>query len=353
MQSPQSVLHSESGLTAIAPAQNDEFWEAPQPREAPQEQEPELGDLANHSQFLLAAIAPQTLTLSYANDYFRKLLGAQTPHGELGAAWLQCLATEDVAALERLYRGHVLRLILAQHCPCQIDSPEFRFLDQPLTVIWQTDANSAPKFLSLWLRSPGLRVTRRVPDSVPDTDEIANLQNLSPEAFKARLNDEQQVHQLEQRLDFSQYQVEGQLLLEGLEITEQEAVRQLTNLLIDRDSILRPEKFQQVNQGLRSLFRADNSIILSAEGEQARLFIGSEYEELNVTAYAMQSLQGSHFLKAAEVNQVYTVPDLHHSCQTECERNLQELGIHSLLLIPLVVKAAADGKGSRQLAGLV
>lgn len=351
MQSPESVLHSESGFTAIAPAQDDEFWEAPQPRKEPQEPESELGDLVNHSQFLIAAIAPQTFALSYANDYFRKLLGAQTPHGKQGAAWLQCLATEDVDALERLYRGHVLRLILAQHG--QADLPELRFLDQPFTVTWQTELDSTPKYLSLWLRSPRLRVTRRVPDSLPDTDEIANLQNLSPEAFKARLNDEQQVRQLEQRLDLSQYQVEGQLLLEGLEITEQEAIRRLTNLLIDRDSILRPEKFQQVNQGLRSLFRADNSIILSAEGEQARLFIGSEYEELNVTAYAMQSLQGSHFLKAAEVNRVYNVSDLTLSCQTECERNLLRLGIRSLLLIPLVVKATVTGQGSRQLAGLV
>lgn len=347
MQSPESVIHPKSSPTAIAPTQDDGFWEEQLPERVIQENKPGLGDLANHSQFLMAAIAPQTLALSYANDYFGKLLGAQTPQREVGQAWLQCLAPEDRVALQQLYRGHVLRLVLSQQYRTNL--PELRFLDRPITVTWQAAPIAVPRYLSLWLRSPGLRVTRLASES----DELADLSHLSPEALKAKLNDEQQVRQLEQRLDLSQYQVEGQLLLEGLDITEQEAVRRLTNLLIDRDSILRPEKFQQVNQGLRSLFQADNSIILSAEGEQARLFIGSEYEELNVTAYAMQSLQGSHFLKAAEMNRVYNVSDLTLNCQTECERRLLSLGIRSLLLIPLVVKATATSKGARQLAGLV
>nr|WP_290221874.1 GAF domain-containing protein [Trichocoleus desertorum] len=346
MQPPESVINLEPSQTAIAPTQDDGFWEEELSR-AEQESQPALGDLVNHSQFLMAAIAPQTFALSYANESFWKLLGAKTPQMEQGQAWLQCLAPEDVTALQQLYRGHLLRLILSQHH--QTHLPELRFLDQPIRVTWQTTPNSTPRYLSLWLRSQGLRVAQLEAES----NKFADLNHLSPEALKAKLLDEEQLRQLEQRLDLSLYPVEGQLLLEGLDITAQEAVRRLTYLLIDRDSILRPEKFQQVNQGLRSLFRADNSIILSAEGEQARLFIGTEYEELNVSAYSMASLQGSHFLKAAEVNQVYTVPDLHLHCQTECERNLQELGIRSLLLIPLVVKATATGKGSRQLAGLV
>lgn len=247
MESPESVIHPESSPITIAPT-HDGFWEEELPELAIQEKEskPGLGDLANHSQFLMAAIAPQTLAFSYVNDYFGKLLGAQTPQRQLGQSWLQCLAPEDGVALQQLYRGHILRLILSQLY--RTDLPELRFLDRPLAVTWQAAPTGVPRYLSLWLRSQGLRVTRLEPES----DEFADLSHLSPEAFQAKLSDEQQVWQLEQRLDLSQYQVEGQLLLEGLDITEQEAVRRLTNLLIDRDSILRPEKFQQVNQGLRS-----------------------------------------------------------------------------------------------------
>src|SRR5687767_11018139 len=115
MQPPESVINLEPSQTAIAPTQDDGFWEEELSRVEIQESQPALGDLANHSQFLMAAIAPQTFALSYANESFRKLLGAQTPQTEQDQTWLQCLAPEDVTALQQLYRGHLLRLVLSQH----------------------------------------------------------------------------------------------------------------------------------------------------------------------------------------------------------------------------------------------
>jgi hypothetical protein len=58
-----------------------------------------------------------------------------------------------------------------------------------------------------------------------------------------------------QRLRLDNYQLTGQLLLEGSDVTERETIRHIIGLLIDRDSILRPDKFRRINKRLRSLFR--------------------------------------------------------------------------------------------------
>jgi hypothetical protein len=78
-----------------------------------------------------------------------------------------------------------------------------------------------------------------------------------------------------------------------------------------------------------------------------------ERKELRSTVHSIQSLAGSHFLRAADANRVWNVPDLSLDCQTDFERSLLNQGIRSMLLIPLVLKAMKSGKGARQLAGIV
>jgi hypothetical protein len=168
-----------------------------------------------------------------------------------------------------------------------------------------------------------------------------------PDSVEIPLDIEPILQALATQLPYSREVVQLKAWKQNLEM-----IHHLMQLLIEQDSILQPEKFQQVNQGMRSLFRARNSIILSAEREQAQLFISTDYEALDVTVYAMQALQSSHFIRAAEANQVQNIPDLSLDCQTECEQQLLAKGIRSLLLIPLVVKAPALGT-SRQFMGLV
>ena len=366
MQSPESAVKLEPSQSAIAPIQEDELWGEllPQPDEVAMSEadlpEPvvvmsnamsEAPDWfetwQRQSRVLLAAIAPQTLDLQYATDSFCQLLGGLTPQATAATAWLDRLEATDALAVQRLYRQHILYVLLRQVCPAL--PAQWRGLTQTITVTVPQPEARNPRFVSLWFRSEGLRVTPLATAQA----HWADWQQLSETEGIARLTDPQQCQQLEQRLQLADYRIEGTLFLEGLDITAEEQIRRLTHVLIGRESILRPEKFQQVNQELRSLFRADHSIILSAEGEQARLFIGAEYDELNVTAYSMQALQGSHFLRAAELNQVCNVPDLSVNAQTDCEDYLLEQGMRSLLLIPLVVKSMTAGKGSRQLAGIV
>ncbi|NET30986.1 MAG: GAF domain-containing protein [Cyanothece sp. SIO1E1] len=149
------------------------------------------------------------------------------------------------------------------------------------------------------------------------------------------------------------YQVEGVLLIEGLDVTDRETIHTLTQLLISQESVLQQPKFSQVSQLMRFLFRAQSSLILSAEHEQAKLFMGLEDETRQVTTYAMQSLQASHFIQAARSNQVLNIPDLATDCPTECERSLLTSGVRALLLIPLTMKSTRWGSESGGLLGLV
>lgn len=358
MQSPESAVKLEPNQSTIAPYQENEFWDEPLPQpeepmsDAPQEfthAEQWLQVWQQQSQVLLAAIAPQTLTFEYATDSFCQLLGGVTPHNSVATQWLDRIPANDRLAVQQLYRRHIIYAVLRSVCPAV--PTHWRGLEQTITVHFPAIDQIAQegRFVLMSLRSAGVQVT---PLATMQTD-WSDWQQLSESEIIARLSDPQQWEMLEQQLSLDDYQLNGVLFLEGVDITLREKIRRLTHLLIDRESILRPEKFQQVNQALRSLFRADNSIILSAEGEQARLFIGTEYEELEVAAYAMKQLQGSHFLRAAEQNRIWNVSDLSINCQTECEQHLLAQGVRSLLLIPLVVQSMTSMPGSRQLAGIV
>lgn len=306
----------------------------------------------NHSQLLIAVVEPATFKLLYANDYFCSIMGIAGTYSDLDEGEIKLsdlLPDLKGVAVESLYRQHVLHLVLRDIY--QVKVPNLRLLDQPVIVSLRSPLYPEPRFIEFAFRSDQLTIARL--DS--EVDELADLdiQQLLVEDYSAGLIDAAQLEAWRQRLRLENYQLSGHLLLEGADVTERETIRHIIGLLIDRDSILRPDKFRRINKQLRSLFRANNSLILSAENDQTRLFMSTERKELKTTIHSIPSLSGSHFLRAADANRVWNVPDLSVDCQTDCERALLNQGIRSMLLIPLVVRAMKAGKGARQLAGVV
>jgi len=305
-----------------------------------------------HSQLLMAVVEPGTFTLRYANDYFCSMMGIAATYSDLGTREIRLpdlLPDLKGTAVESLYRQHVLHLVLRDIY--QVRIPSLRLLDQPVIVSLKSPLYPEPRLIEFAFRSEQLTIARL--DS--EVDELADLdlEQLLVQDYSSRLIDSAQLQAWRQRLRLENYQLSGQLLLEGSDVTERETIRYITGLLIERDSILRPDKFRRINKRLRSLFRATNSLILSAESEQTRLFMSTERKELRATVYSIASLSGSHFLRAADANRVWNVPDLSLDCQTDCERSLLHQGFRSMLLIPLVVRPMKSGKGTRQLAGVV
>ncbi|MBW4544839.1 MAG: GAF domain-containing protein [Symplocastrum torsivum CPER-KK1] len=304
-----------------------------------------------HSQLLMAVVEPSTFTLRYANDYFCSIMGIAGTYADLADREIRLpdlLPEMKGTAVDSLYRQHVLHLVLRDIY--KITVPRLRLLDQPVIISLRSPLYPEPRFIEFAFRSDQLTIARM--DSHVDELADLDLEQLLEEDRSARLIDSAQLQAWRHRLRLDNYQLSGQLLLEGSDVTERETIRHIIGLLIDRDSILRPDKFRRINKHLRSLFRATNSLILSVENEQTRLFMGTERKELRTTLYSMASLSGSHFLRAAEANRVWNVPDLSLDCHTDCERSLLNQGVRSLLLIPLVVRAMRS-KGTRQLAGIV
>lgn len=300
------------------------------------------------SRLLVAVLEPGTLTLRYANDYFRQFtgvtidpIGAAPGTPRQGNALLNLLSSADNAAVQQLYRRHVLHLVFRDFY--QVHPHGLRILDEPVMVAIASPDNAEPRYVELWLRSERLQINR----IDPQLDEFADLHlhQSSLADLEARLADPHQVQELAQRLQLTNYQIEGQMLLEGLDVTAQETIRRITQLLIDRDSILRSDKFQQINQHMRLLFRAENTAILSVEGDypeggtaghRLRLFTGNVESSVDSQVLSLRDLQGSHLLRAMEMNRVVVVPDLAADCHTDLGRRVLAMGIRSLLIIPLV-----------------
>jgi hypothetical protein len=293
------------------------------------------------SRMLVAAINPMTLRLQYANAYFCELLGICDPatgqgtSEDMGSALNRLLSEEDSLAVQRLYGRHLLHGVFREFYG--VDSRACRLLEAPALVVLQSPLYPEPRYVEFWLRSEQLTITR----IDPTVDEFADLglAEMSLEELETQLNNPDCLARFEQRLNLSNYQVQGRLLLEGFDMTVQETIRRITQLLIDRDSVLRPQKFQQVNQQVRSLFRSQNTVILTIEKEQIRVFMGTVKQELDAVVYPLEAVQQTHVMRAIESNQVITIADLSKDYKTDFGRQLVEQGIRSLLLIPLVSRS--------------
>ncbi len=312
-----------------------------------------LDSFKRRSHLLIAVIEPGTWAIRDANDYFCQFTGvsaalAQEPKPRLSDLFQDL----DGHPPQDLYLRHLLYLILRD--VYQLELRELHPFEQPMVASLSSPLYAEPRLVEFWLHPDELKIAP--PDApLPDLGAWAAPQ-LSAAELEEKLRDPQHLQSFARHLGLERYRVEriqGSILFEGSDVTVREMIRRINQLLIDRDSILRPEKFQQLNQWMRSLFRANNSIILSAEGDQAQLFKHADNHELEITTHSLQALQHSHFLRALEANQLSNVGDLAQDCQTDCERALLGSGVRSMLLMPLVVPAAESGTGRCQVVGLV
>ncbi len=306
------------------------------------------GALSSH-RLLIAAINPNNFTICHANEALQRLIGIDANSLETNPTKLTEIITDfDTPQQQRLYRQHLICQILKQLYHLNFTDPVE--LEEPLTATIQSPLYREPRYIQFWIESHLLKISR-----LNSIDEFAELK---PVNFATKTNGKfyhvlPNMSSLESRLQVENYQVEGYFLVVGFDITQQETQRRLIQLLIQRDSILRPSKFSKINRHLKSLFRAQNTVVLSAERDKAQIFLGNISDKLNPITYPMQSLRGSHFLRAAKANQVLNISDLSIDCQTECERKLLQMGVRSMLLIPLVIKATDSTPSTGQLAGLV
>ena len=314
-----------------------------------------LSSLRKASHVLMAAIAPGSFRITYANDYFCRLFGIPvTSTGFLNKeiTLFDLFPALEDAKLREWYRRHVLYQFLRQQSAIEPQKPEN--LEEPTVVTANSPLYAEPRSIEFWLSSHGLKVSLlddAIADSLKDVVQSATVEN---EDSSDRFSNSGQLESFVQSLSPDRYRVEGVLLLEGLDVTIEHQIQQIVQLLLGRESILRPEGFRQLDQALRSLFRADKSLILSAEQDPARLFSETESQELSVTNYSLEFLQGSHFQEASKSNQICYIPDLRSNAPSECDRQLLESGVCSLLLIPLMIGVTPNNdKTQQQTMGLV
>lgn len=316
-----------------------------------------LENFPHHSRILTAIVEPSSLSIKYANHAFCQLMGMDRVdeiESKQNIKLNELVSDWDKTELEKLYRLQVLHWVLKELY--QIDTANLQFQHYSIISTINCPQNPEPQHIEFWFCCSQQKV-QRIDKTVDDFTDV-NLQSMSTSEQIAWLIQPGNLEILAQQLKLENFQLEGLFLLEGLDVTIQEKKRRLTQLLVEPESLMQQEKFQQIDKLLRSLFRADDMILLRNEGEkQLKLFIGSEY--LTTSSYpglySTQSLQDSAILKTAKDNQIQNIPDLKIHCQTECEQNLYQTGVRSLLLIPLVIKAACpqETSGLQAVLGIV
>lgn len=315
--------------------------------------------LQRQSQLLMAVLelgaanGPQVV---WANHHFCQLAGLAMASAGSGLSLLQRLTPQDQGRLTILYRRHIVNALLKTHYDVE-DWIEERLLHEPV-VVTLAAANGQVRRVELRLRGTGeagqgiqiyhlekalIEVLSGCWSGVPTSSEV--MEQLYQE--KSPLN------QLLDSLVPDSYRAGGYLLLEGTDVTERELTKQLIELLVNGDSVLEPQKFNQANQLIKQLFRASDTLILSAEQNQATLFMDLEQPDWTVTSYGVEELQQSSFFAACEQGQVANIADLAQQGTSRSERQMVEQGVRSLLLIPLVSQSRQPAHPGRCLVGVV
>ncbi|WP_144017660.1 GAF domain-containing protein [Planktothrix sp. PCC 11201] len=329
--------------------------------------------LQHSSHLLMAIIDPQTLTVHYANQSFchvcqlnPALLGAETglsvnpqrsyknievadrPLNGLNLKIQDLFPHWDHLTLEKLYRYHLLHKILKQDYG--IDLQSLQLLDQSVIAILNCPETLKQKFIRIWLNSDLLQIKRRDPKQ----DEFAHfkLKLIPVSEREAWFSHPENFNQLAQQLTLDHYQIEGVLLLEGLEITRPEKMRRITYQLISRDLTTQSDYWEQIERQLNSLFSVNNCLLLRIQGQEAKLSLSLNNCTTAPIIYSLDTLNDSPIIQAVQQNQVLNIPDLRQQCPTDFERHLRKLHVRSLLLIPLVIQSV-NLKGSQQILGVV
>ncbi len=348
-----------------APVLEGTVWVAPEgsPLLSPEGVAPAWFNLLQHHSQLVVAIvevstrlnsAPQAHRIVFANDYFGRLTGlgptAQPiPMGDL--AWLTPSASR---MLRHRFRLHFLQALLTQlYGPEVWVTPRLRH--EPLMVSLTDPETQQIRHIELRLRTAedGLQVLAIAPDlearlrdcwpDVPTPSQVTTQLLTKGSPLKRLLS----------KLYPQRYTLQGQVLMEGTDVTERETSRALIHLLVGRESVVGTEQFVQANSLMKQLFGAQDSFLLIAENDRAQLWTALDQADWQNQTYTLGELQGSSFLQATEQREVLTIPDLRLTCPTAGERALVAAGARSLLLIPLVMRNPALGQATSQMFGLV
>ena len=313
-----------------------------------------LQTIKRHSQLLVAVVDVAARSLDFANNNFLALAGfpSEKPDGVSYQSLLAIFSVKDQAALQECYRRHVLNAILDYRYQTA-DLIDGRLLNEPVVVAFPESAPGRPHRVELRLQSDRLTINALSSALAAQLDACWSTPPDKQQVMAQLLNPASPLSQLTQTLQPDEYQIEGGLLLEGMEVTDREVAKSLIQLLVGRESVLQPRKFTRANELMKTLFRAQDSLIVSSESDQTTLFMGLDKSEWDVHLYSVRNLHNSLFFQAADRNQVLNIPDLSLESLTDCEKTILEAGVRSLLIIPLVMKSTARGSESRQLLGLV
>jgi hypothetical protein len=307
--------------------------------------------LERHSRLLVAAVNIQNHRIEWSSDRFRHLVGMVDTPPVLGEAVLQRLEGDEQLWVRERIRRHILNAILTDQYGHDGLLPS-RWLHEPLILSVKPLEGDRARFVEFMVSSDQLRLL-----SVDATVEAALhacwTRPPTPVEVMQQLNDpDAPLQQVLQRLNPDTYEASGTILLEGMDVSDREVTQRLIHLLLDRESILEPRRFHHANQLLKRLFRATDSLILTAEANTAALYLDLDQPEWTTHTLPVASLQESPLFQAAAKGTVLNVRHLAHQCPSECETLMKARGAKSLLVLPLVVKSVRL-KASSQLLGLV
>lgn len=293
------------------------------------------------SHSLLAVLEPITLSIQSANSFFCEFTGlsASENQGHEQTSFLHLLDGSDQQAIAHLCNRHILYRVLQHLYPGQIE--RWRILDEPLMVSMQSLVHHEPRYVQVWIRSNALTLEGLIDGQ--DQIEALGINPSSSEDFRIWLNDAERLRVLEEAVQDISYRLSGRLLLEGVDITAQETIRRITQLLVDQNSVLQADKFERINEQMCRLFRADKTAIVCFQGQTARLFTGSVSADLDVAEYSFEELQGGYMMQAIASKSVVAVSDLAQNAVTELAQRLLKLGVRSLLLLPLMADPLVSG----------
>ncbi len=316
----------------------------------------DFSHLPRYSHSLMAAIAPESLTVLAANATCCEALDIQPPDGshpqkfEAQNSAPQSVDVQDTASgdhntsdtslialgqvalpeilsmthgfsFERWYRRQVFCRVWASYHP--EDPRILRWLDEPQRVVLHGDRSQKHRrYFHGWLQPGPLRVRCR--DGVRDP-----VADWACDRETASLDD------LEQQFDLANYEVSGWLFLEAVEVTIRERMYDLTKCLLNGKSILHLEKFQQVGQILRHIFRADQGFVLRTDGDQVQISRTAKDCPREVSHLLVPDGTESEFLRAIAACEPVIIANIAHGATSVLEQYFLDLGMRSVLLIPL------------------
>lgn len=315
-----------------------------------------LDTLQHQSSLPLALVTAKTLAVQFVNDAFREILGLAAGHAiaapSEGLQLLSLFQASDQSKLRKLFRRHMLAHVLAHsyNVPHLVDA---HLLTEPILVRGpRFHQSNTQRIIELRLSSDRVQILSLNAGLMADLKACFPQPPTSAEVMAQLLDPASALNAIQQALERDRYGAEGLMLIEGADVTERETLQTLTELLLNPESVLQPQKFSQTNLLIKALFRADEGLILNAEHDYATLFLELDQPEWRPYRYPSDQIENSVFCQAAQSGQVINVPDLALVERTPIEQTLYDQGRRSLLLIPLVAKALSTEDNQCNLLGM-